>query len=111
MIAKQPDRPQWLTDHRREVAAMANRFSAEMAGCTIDMLRTVVADNDVAYAVWNDRASPDGISILAIKGQQAMRDIVASGEARALSITAFPCRGEIEAGALQEMIGEADRRH
>ena len=111
MNSVQPDRPEWLIEHRQEIATLANKVGAQLTGSGIDALRSLVDQNDVAYAVWNDAEAFDGMGILAIKGTQAMREIVAEGVTLALSITAFPCRGEIEAQALCEMMGEPDVRH
>lgn len=97
--------------YRTAIVATANRVGAEMAGCGIEALRLLVAAHDVAFAIWQDRHEPDGVGMLLLKGRQAMREVIAEGESRAVTLTAIPCRGLIEAGAFRELLGEADARH
>ena len=106
-----PDRNGEWTAYRAQIVAAANRVGAQLSGCGIDAVRFLTATHDVVFAVWQDRREPDGVGTMLIKGQQAMREVIADGESRAVSLTAIPCRSSLEAQALRETIGETDARH
>lgn len=97
--------------YKGQIVEAANKVGAEMAGCGIQALRLLVAAHDIAFGVWQDRREPDGVGMLVLKGHQTLREVIADGESRAVTLTAIPCRDATEAAALREVIGEADARH
>ena len=97
--------------YKLQIVDAANRVGAHLSGCGTDAVRFLTATHDVVFAVWQDRREPDGVGTMLIKGRQAMREVIADGESRAVSLTAIPCRDSVEAQALREVIGEADARH
>lgn len=97
--------------YKGAIVEAANKIGAEMNGCGIEALRLLVAAHDVVFGVWQDRREPDGVGLLLIKGAQAMREVVAAGEARAVSLTAIPVHSIEEAEAMRRVIGEQDALH
>jgi hypothetical protein len=97
--------------YKAAIVEAANRTGAEMAGCGIEALRLLVAAHDVAFGVYQDRREPDGVGMLLIKGQQAMRDVIAEGTPAFVSLTAIPCTSAEEAEAMRRVIGEKQALH
>ena len=97
--------------YKATIVDAANRTGAEMTGCGIESLRLLVAAHDVAFGVWQDRHEPDGVGMMLLKGHQQMREVVAEGKDRAVSLTAIPCRSAEEAAALRRAIEENSVLH
>ena len=106
-----PNRDREWDAYKAQIVETANAVGAEMAGCGIEAFRLLLAANDVAFGIWQDRAEPDGVGMLVLKGQQTLREVIVAGKSRAVALTAIPCRCLEEAEALRRTIGEADARH
>ncbi len=112
-MAKQLHRsrgPDWA-GYKTTIVDAANRVAAQLNGCGIDEIRQLVDANEIVFGVWQDRLEPDGVGMMPIKGQQLLRVVVASGKSLRVNLTAIPCTCIEEAMALQQVVGEPDRRH
>jgi hypothetical protein len=94
---------------------LANDFNFELeaalAHVRMTMVRKRIADNDVVFAVWQDAGEPDGVGYRLVKGQQLLRESMASGTSVPVSITGIRCIDAGQARALAQAEGEKDRRH
>lgn len=87
---------------------MANR-NGELLDSSMKQIENLIANADVAIAVWQDFSRPTGVSLLVIKGQRLVREAVATNTSFEGKVTAIPCREEAQARALLQVCGERER--
>lgn len=95
---------------KQVVVASANAQRMVLDG-SFEQVREMVNANDLVFGIWRDAAEPDGIGMLLVKGEQRLREIVASDKPVACSIVGIPCVVAEQAEALRQVAGEQDRRH
>jgi hypothetical protein len=93
----------------RLLVALANTNDAVVDGPAEAILRLIAA-NDVVFAVWKDRAAPDGVGTLIVKGANRMRDIAATGVSMKCCVAAINCDTYEQAKALRQRV-DTDRTH
>lgn len=93
-----------------KIVAMANETQKHLNGDFVQV-DAIVADAEVVIAVWQDQQEPHGVGTMLIKGNQSLREIVASSHSRPQMVAAIPCVSAAQAEALRQVAGEKDRRH
>ena len=69
-----------------------------------------IASNEIVFTVWNDDAAPLGHNLMAIKGQQRLRELTVDNAAL-FKIAAIKCINAEQAEALLYFEGEPDHQH
>lgn len=92
---------------KARLVEMANDWAASgvLDGTTGPVL-ALLNRHDVVVAVWQDAEEPDGVGMLVVKGDRALRTIIAENKAKNLSIASIPCDCLEQAIALKEVHGE-----
>jgi hypothetical protein len=70
-----------------------------------------IASNEIVFTVWNDDAAPLGHNLMAIKGQQRLRELTDDNATPFLKIAAIKCMNAEQAEALLYFEGEPDHQH
>jgi len=91
----------------RRLVDLANRNEETMDGTT-EPVRRIVAEGDVVFAVWQDRAQEYGVGYLIVKGAKRLKKIVASQTGQAMRIDAVKCICKEQAVALKQVLGDRD---
>ncbi|MEY9748594.1 hypothetical protein ABIF65_007968 [Bradyrhizobium japonicum] len=91
----------------QELVAMANANIPLMDG-TIDPFVTIIDENDVVFAVFEDSEFEDGIGFLIIKGAALLVD---NGYRLPDRTDAIPCTSRKQAFAIQDVFGEPFSLH
>lgn len=94
---------------KARLVEMANEVTASgiMDG-TMGPVKAILAAADLVFGLWQDAAEPGGVGTLLIKGDRALRTIVASNKASAMSMAAIPCTCFEQAVALKRTFGEPE---
>jgi hypothetical protein len=66
---------------------------------------------DVVIAIWYVSEGPPGMRWMVIKGQQALRECIASGKPWTSRMVGIPCVDGDQAEALLQVTGERDELH
>jgi hypothetical protein len=74
----------------------------------LEAVRRVVADSQVAVALWPDDTGPDGVATLLIKGAPLFRAILTGDTQDEITITAIRCIDGAQAMALSDACGERE---
>jgi hypothetical protein len=69
-------------------------------------IEQIITDNDVVYGVWQDPTAPHSVGTLIIKGINRVRDIVATGTAADLKLSAIRCPSVEHAEAIRQVCGD-----
>jgi hypothetical protein len=94
-----------LKQLRINVVDMANANLGKLDGTTAP-IREIIEGHDVVFGVWQDLTQPDGVDMLLIKGSRACREVIASGSAARVKISAIPCECYEQAIAAQRAVGD-----
>ena len=65
---------------KRKVVAAANEFAKVLTG-DFAQVRALIEEHPLVFAVWQDASEVDRVGMMLIKGQQLLREVIASGEA------------------------------
>ncbi|MCK2056987.1 hypothetical protein [Methylobacterium sp. 37f] len=95
---------------RVKAVAMANETQKHLNG-DFAQVQAIVDDAELVVAVWQDPNEPNGVGTMLIKGNQSLREIVASDQERTQRVAAIPCVSAEQAEVLRQVAGEKDRRH
>ena len=79
-----------LPEFKKQLVDMANANDAVMDG-TWEPVLDIIASNDVVFGVWQDYAEPNGVGFLAIKGENKLRELVATRTVGDFWVTAINC--------------------
>ena len=78
---------------------------------TTALVKDIIDDAELVFAVWRDVDQPDGIGVIVLKGAQLLRTITASGQSVAATWDAVLCENAEHAEAARRILGERDKRH
>ncbi len=84
--------------HQLVALANANRENITEDFATV---QAIVDGASLVFGVFRDAAEPDGVGMLVVKGHALLREIVASGKALPVDMTAVPCSCAEQAEALR----------
>jgi hypothetical protein len=87
------------------IVEKANEVRLLLDGAMAQIQR-LINDNDLVFAVWQDRTAPQGVGTDIIKGRKLLAEISLSGQPRTLKWTAIPCVEYEQAVALRQYIGD-----
>ena len=77
-----------------------------------DLVKQIIDNAEVVFAVWTDRFAQDGVGHMLLKGQAIARQAVADNKIAVWTrIAAIPCNNAEQAQALLHELGERDSRH
>jgi len=77
-----------------------------------DLVKQIIDNAEVVFAVWTDRFAQDGVGHMLLKGQAIARQAVADNKIAVWTrIAAIPCNSAEQAEALLRELGERDSRH
>ena len=77
-----------------------------------DLVKQIIDNAEVVFAVWTDRFAQDGVGHMLVKGQTIARQAVADNKIAVWTrIAAVPCNSAEQAEALLRELGERDSRH
>jgi len=77
-----------------------------------DLVKQIIDNAEVVFAVWTDRFAQDGVGHMLVKGQAIARQAVADNKIAVWTrIAAIPCNSAEQAEALLRELGERDSRH
>ena len=77
-----------------------------------DLVKQIIDNAEVVFAVWTDRFAQDGVGHMLLKGQAIARQAVADNKIAVWTrIAAIPCNSAEQAQALPHELGERDSRH
>jgi hypothetical protein len=91
----------------RKLVDLANRNEAKMDG-TMEPVRRIIAEGNVVFGVWQDRAEEYGVGYLVVKGAKLLKEILASQTTQVGRISAVACRCREQAVALKQVLGDRD---
>lgn len=102
--------PEDRRSFKLQAVSVANEVRRHLTGDFAEV-QALVDHHTIVFAVWQDRSEPDSVGYLIVKGQQLLREIIASGKSLEVAWTAIPCFCAEQAHALLQVAGEADLRH
>jgi hypothetical protein len=94
-------------DFVRKLVDLANRNEVTMDG-TMEPVRRIIAEGNVVFGVWQDRAEEYGVGYLVVKGAKPLKEIVAGQTTQVMRISAVACRCREQAVALKQVLGDRD---
>jgi hypothetical protein len=77
---------------------------------TMEPVMDLIGANDVVFGIWQDSAAPTGVGTRIVKGDNRLREIIASGVTANSLVTAIKCGNAEQAEALRLHAG-TDRTH
>ena len=76
------------------------------------LVKQIIDNAEVVFAVWTDRFAKDGVGHILVKGQAIARQAVADNKmALSTRVAAIPCNNAEQAQALLHELGERESRH
>jgi hypothetical protein len=105
-----------MNDLLEEMVALANGVHCELAAlpddrARYDLVKQIVDEAEVVFAVWTDESAQDGVGYLLVKGRAFARQFVADDTAVSVCTAAIPCSCVKQAEALLHELGERDSPH
>jgi hypothetical protein len=95
-----------------ELTNIANHHGEIMRGMTekaaTDHVKSVIADNDIVFGIWEDESEANGVGVLVIKGDRELQACTASDQCIPSRISAVPCTEHDQAVAAKETLGDGD---
>jgi hypothetical protein len=104
-------------DFFERMVGLANEVGQDLRalpddGARYDMVKEIVDDAEIVFAVWQDKSVKGGVGYMLIKGQDLARRVLADNKVGiSARTTAIPCIEAEQAKALLRELGEPDRRH
>ena len=94
------------------MAYTATLLSCQMTTPGTTLVKQIIDNAEVVFAVWTDRFAQDGVGHMLVKGQAIARQAVADNKIAVWTrIAAIPCNSAEQAEALLRELGERDSRH
>ena len=106
-LAPAREKHEYRADFVRRLVDLANRNEEAMDG-TAEPVRSIVAEGDLVFAVWQDPEEEYGVGGLAIKGAKLLKEIAASQTPQGIRVSAVKCTCEEQAIALKQVLGDRD---
>jgi|SRR6516164_323739 hypothetical protein len=105
-----------MNDLLEEMVALANGVHSELAAlpddrARYDLVKQIVDEAEVVFAVWTDESAQDGVGYLLVKGQAFARQFVTDDTEVSIRTAAIPCSCAEQAEALLRELGERYSRH
>jgi hypothetical protein len=98
-----------LNKLKQNAVEMANGHHATMQGMSpkraMRYVKSILADNEIVLAIWQDPSEPDGVGMLLVKGRNKLREAIMSNVAINVKTSAVPCVCYEQAIALRETLG------
>ena len=69
-------------------------------------VREIFHKNDVVFGLWQNSSEPDGVGMCVIKGQNAIRESMASGKGASVRMAALPFETAEDAREAEEVFGD-----
>lgn len=111
--ASAPSLKSFIRKLKRQMVDVANANSASM-DATISLVKEIIDANEIVFAVWKDRREADGVGMQVVKGQALLPlllECMASGQPLTRTVSAIKCSSLEQVIALDQTLGEQDRRH
>jgi len=106
-----------MSDFMEKMVALANVVHSDLVvlpddHARYDLVKQIIDNAEVVFAVWTDRFAQDGVGHMLVKGQAIARQAVADNKIAVWTrIAAIPCNSAEQAEALLRELGERDSRH
>ena len=106
-----------MSDFIEKMVALANVVHSDLVDlpddhARYDLVKQIIDNAEVVFAVWTDRFAQDGVGHMLVKGQAIARQAVADNKIAVWTrIAAIPCNSAEQAEALLRELGERDSRH
>jgi len=106
-----------MSDFMEKMVALANVVHSDLVvlpddHARYDLVKQIIDNAEVVFAVWTDRFAQDGVGHMLVKGQAIARQAVADNKIAVWTrIAAIPCNSAEQAEALLCKLGEWDSRH
>ena len=106
-----------MSDFIEKMVALANVVHSDLVvlpddHARYDLVKQIIDNAEVVFAVWTDRFAQDGVGHMLVKGQAIARQAVADNKIAVWTrIAAIPCNSAEQAEALLRELGERDSRH
>jgi len=106
-----------MSDFMEKMVALANVVHSDLVvlpddHARYDLVKQIIDNAEVVFAVWTDRFAQDGVGHMLLKGQAIARQAVADNKIAVWTrIAAIPCNSAEQAEALLRELGERDSRH
>jgi hypothetical protein len=68
-------------------------------------VKKIIKTADLVFGIWRDASAPDGVGRLIIKGEKALREVIASGKTVRMRTTAIWCANAEHAAAAKRVFG------
>jgi hypothetical protein len=95
-----------LRQAKEQWVAKANWIAENVLDGTMEPVRRLIEESEIAVAVWQDADEPDGVGFYIIKGDRLLRTIISENKGRKAVWTAIPCECYEQAVALKDFAGE-----
>ena len=106
-----------MSDFMKKMVALADGVHSDLVvlpddHARPDLVKQIIDNAEVVFAVWTDRFAQDGVGHMLVKGQAIARQAVADNKIAVWTrIAAIPCNSAEQAEALLRELGERDSRH
>ena len=106
-----------MSDFMEKMVALANVVHSDLVvlpddHARYDLVKQIIDNAEVVFAVWTDRFAQDGVGHMLVKGQAIARQAVADNKIAVWTrIAAVPCNSAEQPEALLHELGERDTRH
>ena len=106
-----------MGDFMERMMELANSIHSDLVAlpdehARYDLVKQIIDNAEVVFAVWTDRFAQDGVGHMLLKGQAIARQAVADNKIAVWTrIAAIPCNSAEQAEALLHELGERDSRH
>ena len=106
-----------MGDFMERMMELANSIHSDLVAlpdehARYDLVKQIIDNAEVVFAVWTDRFAQDGVGHMLLKGQAIARQAVADNKIAVWTrIAAIPCNSAEQAEALLRELGERDSRH
>ncbi len=82
------------------------QFAQKSGRSDTDVLRGIIADNQLVIGIYPDRTEPLGFDYCLIKGCAILESVLQTGESSEVSIAVIPCTERDEALAMCTVFGD-----
>jgi hypothetical protein len=99
-----------LSKLKQSATEMANANNEEMQGMSkreaMQLVKKILADNEIVFGVWQDLNEPDGVDMIVVKGTSKLREAIMHNIAISVKTSAIKCLCYEQALALQQKFGD-----
>jgi hypothetical protein len=83
-----------------------NHSRIEEAKVPLDVVKEIVAENDIVWGVWHDPRQPGNAGLSVIKGHEKLSLIADGTRPESIKLDAIPCLEAEQAESLRLMLGD-----